>query len=86
MSEEVPTPAESLPGSDLSPLRSLITEFHEIYQELRAVGFTESVATDIVAQMISDAMVFRGGDEQFSEDFDYNDDDESDNNNERGLE
>ena len=84
MSEEVPKP-ESLPGSDISPLRSLMTEFHEIYQELRAVGFTKSVATGIVAQMLSDAMVYRGGDDQFSDDYDDNDD-ESDNNNERGLE
>lgn len=84
MSEEASKP-ESLPGSDISPLRSLMTEFHEIYQELRAVGFTESVATGIVAQMLSDAMVYRGGDDQFSDDYDDNDD-ESDNNNERGLE
>ena len=62
-----------------------MTEFHEIYQELRAVGFTEPVATSIVAQMVSDAMVYRNSDDQFSDDFDDNDD-ESDDNNERGLE
>lgn len=84
MSEE--SKPEALPGNDISPLRSLMTEFHEIYQELRAVGFTETVATSIVAQMVSDAMVYRNSDDQFSDDFDDNDDDESDNNNERGLE
>lgn len=84
MSEE--SKPEALPGNDISPLRSLMTEFHEIYQELRAVGFTESVATSIVAQMVSDAMVYRNSDDQFSDDFDDNDDyDERDDNNERGL-
>lgn len=63
-----------------------MTEFHEIYQELRAVGFTEAVATSIVAQMVSDTMLYRASDEQYSDDdFDENDDNESDNNNERGL-
>lgn len=89
MSEEASKP-ESLPGTDISPLRSLMTEFHEIYQELRAVGFTEPVATSIVAQMVSDTMVYRNSDDQYSEDFDDYDDnddkDESDGNNERGLE
>ena len=84
MSEEAAIP-ESLPGTDISPLRSLLTEFHEIYQELRVVGFTEPVATSIVAQMVSDTMVYRNSDDQFSEDFDDNDN-ESDDNNERGLE
>ena len=84
MSEEASKP-ESLPGTDISPLRSLMTEFHEIYQELRAVGFTEPVATSIVAQMVSDTMVYRNSDDQFSDDYDDNDD-ESDNKNERGLE
>lgn len=87
MSEESPK-AEPLPSPDVSPLRSLMTEFHEIYQELRAVGFTETVATGILAQMVSDAMLFRGTDDQFSEEFfdsDEDNDDESDDNNERGL-
>ena len=86
MSEEAPKP-ESLPGTDISPLRTLLTEMHEVYQELRYVGFTDTVATSIVGQMLSDAMLFRGEDAPFSDGFDSNDeDDESDENNERGLE
>ena len=84
MSEESPKP-ESLPETDLSPLRSLITELHEVYQELRHVGFTETVATGIVGQMLSDALVYRDDGSQLPEEFNDIDDDESDDNNERGL-
>jgi hypothetical protein len=84
VSEEAPK-SEPMPDTGVSPLRGLMTEFHEIYQELKAVGFTEQVATSILAQMVSDVMLYRTMGEQESEDFYDNDDDESDNNNERGL-
>ena len=79
---------EALPDPDLSPLRSLVSEMHEIYEELRLVGFTESVATGIVAQMVSDAMGYKADDNSVTIRYeDGNDDyDESDDDNERGLE
>lgn len=84
---ETPKEDTSLPDPDLSPLRSLASEMHEIYQELRFVGFTERVATGIVAQMVSNAMGYEAMDGSVSIQFqDDNDDyDERDDDNERGL-
>lgn len=56
-----------------SPLRSLITELHEVYQELRIVGFSRQTADSIVANILFDAMLSRPLDEN---DDDYDDDDE----------
>ena len=42
-----------------SPLRSLITELHEVYQELRSVGFHRRTADSIVANILFDAMLSR---------------------------
>jgi hypothetical protein len=53
----------------------VLTEFHEIYQELISIGFTERVAASILANMLSDVMAYRATEE----DEDENDpDDESD--------
>ena len=72
MSEE----SQSPPDLDISPLRAVLTEFHEIYQELISIGFTERVAASILANMLSDVMAYRATEE---EDEDENDpDDESD--------
>ena len=66
MSEEpedlVPT-EEELPEAYSSPLHILLSEMHEIYQELLVVGFPDRVATMIVAHMIQDAMLYRPSDE-----------------------
>lgn len=71
MSEE----SQSPPDLDISPLRAVLTEFHEIYQELISIGFTERVAASILANMLSDVMAYRATEE----DEDENDpDDESD--------
>ena len=73
MSEE----SQSPPDLDISPLRAVLTEFHEIYQELISIGFTERVAASILANMLSDVMAYRATEEE--EDEDENDpDDESD--------
>lgn len=53
-------------GTYTSPLRSIITELHEIYQELMIVGFPEKTATMLVANMLTDVMLYR-------ETNDYND-------------
>lgn len=62
-----------------SPLRSLITELHEIHHELRAVGFTRQSADGIVASILFDAMINRPTDEDdYDEDEDENDNDSGD--------
>jgi hypothetical protein len=58
----VPT-EEELPEAYSSPLHILLSEMHEIYQELLVVGFPDRVATMIVAHMIQDAMLYRPSDE-----------------------
>jgi len=69
--------SQSPPDLDISPLRAVLTEFHEIYQELISIGFTERVAASILANMLSDVMAYRATEEE--EDEDENDpDDESD--------
>lgn len=74
MSEEPQSP----PDLDISPLRAVLTEFHEIYQELISIGFTERVAASILANMLSDVMAYRATEDD-GEDEDENDpDDESD--------
>ena len=74
MSEE----SQSPPDLDISPLRAVLTEFHEIYQELISIGFTERVAASILANMLSDVMAYRATEDD-GEDEDENDpDDESD--------
>ncbi len=46
---EVPTELEA---SETSPLRAVMTEIHEIYQELKYVGFPDAAANDIVAHLV----------------------------------
>lgn len=61
-----------------SPLRSLITELHEVYQELRIVGFPRQTADSIVANILFDAMLSRPLDENDYDDYDDDDDDDND--------
>lgn len=79
-SEGVTPPSENISGPYLSPLHTVLTEIHEIYQELLRVGFIERVAAVIVANLVQDAMMYRVFDD------DSDDEDESDEENERGFE
>ena len=86
MSEESPQSepsSESITPLDseayTSPLRSIITELHEIYQELTFVGFPEKTATMLVAHMLTDVMLYRDIN-------DNNDDESDDDDDERGSE
>ena len=71
MSEEETSPVEpeeeELPDAYSSPLRIMLSEVHEVYQELLIVGFPDRVATTIVAHMIQDAMLYRPSDEEDDE-------------------
>jgi len=40
----------------LSPLKLVLTEAHEVYLELLAVGFPIQVASEIMSRLISDAL------------------------------
>ena len=50
---------ESIGVDDISPLRGLMAEVHEIYEELRYAGFEDNAAAQIIAHMLSDLMVYR---------------------------
>ena len=91
MSEEVPeqqpdSEEESeldMAGNYTSPLRTMLTEMHEVYQELILVGFPQSVAVQVLAHMIQDAMLYRSVDEDDDDDLDN---DGSDLDDDRGFE
>lgn len=53
---------------EVSPLRSLVVETHEVYQELLDVGFPSAVSAQIVAGMLSLALAMRGDEDDEDED------------------
>jgi hypothetical protein len=63
----------------VTPLRAVATEAHEIYLELKAAGFPESMMGQILGHMLSDAILYR---EEYTvvevDDDDEDDDDEDD--------
>lgn len=81
MSEEpldnTPT-EEELPDAYSSPLHMMLAEMHEVYQELIIVGFSDRVATMIVAHMIQDAMLYRPSDDEDDENDEQDDLDDDD--------
>lgn len=82
--QEATQPPLPAPVDDMSsPLRMFLTELNEVYQELRVVGFTEKIATSIVAHMLSDVMIDRAAlsDDEYDEEDgenDYNDEQDTD--------
>jgi hypothetical protein len=76
----VPT-EEELPEAYVSPLNIMLSEMHEVYQELLLVGFPDRVAALIVANMIQDAMLYRPSDD----DDDNNDEQDNINNDDNGA-
>ena len=80
MSDESPEP-EVAPDF-LSPLRTLLTEIHEMYQELLTVGFPERAAVEIISRIVSDSMIYRVSES----DDEYDEEDEEDSDNDRGIE
>jgi hypothetical protein len=69
---------QSPPDLNISPLRAVLTEFHEIYQELISIGFTERVAASILANMLSDVMAYRATEDDEENEDENDPDDESD--------
>lgn len=61
---------------DISPLRALVFEFHEVYEELLYAGFTQQEAARILSHMLTEAVLYRSVYEEDEEDDEYNDDEE----------
>lgn len=84
MSEEsedlTPDDDTSIEASDgyTSPLRIMLMEIHEVYQELLLVGFSKPIAVQIVAHMIQDAMMYRSVEDDEDDDTDLNDESDTD--------
>lgn len=86
MDEQPEVPTE-LDASETSPLRAILTEIHEIYEELKYVGFPDAAANDIVAHLVisvvhsrnevgfADISVSYDDDDEYDEDEDDIDDD-----------
>lgn len=55
-------------ADEISPLRGLIVETHEVYQELMSVGFPSVVAAQIVANMLAVAMAVRSDEDEDEDD------------------
>lgn len=71
-----PDQGESLPVEleDISPLRELALEAHELYLELAAVGFPERVLSQIMANMLYDTLTDTTISIEIDEDYDPEDD------------
>lgn len=66
-------------------LREIALEAQELHAELRLVGFTEKQATNIVGQMVSDALQSRNEDTYTIEYSSYEDDDDEDDTYDGGI-
>lgn len=62
----------------VSPLRVLTQEMHEVYLELLGSGFPEGMVAQILAQMLSEAILYRDGYAIVEIDDDDDDEDEDD--------
>lgn len=60
---------------DITPLRGMVVESHELYEELIESGFTEKVAVQIIAHLLYDAVASRFMDE---DDDEYDEEDDND--------
>lgn len=61
-----------------TPLQNMLVEAHEIHEELLAVGFSSAMVAQILAHMLSDAILNRNPISDEDEDEDDEDEDEYD--------
>jgi hypothetical protein len=80
MTEEGKEFSAETPPSPTSPLKNILIEFHEIYQELEEVGFSERVSTQILSNMLIEIILYRSGgdDPQFEVELEEDENDEGD--------
>lgn len=78
MDEPLETPVD-LPDPELSYLREVSIESHELFKELKRAGFSVKEALFVVGQMVVDALDSRYDDDYETEfTVSYEDDDEDD--------
>lgn len=65
-----------MPDGGISPLKGFLAEMHEVYIELVDVGFPDGVATQIIANVISDSIIGRSPSFSVSFEDEYDEDDE----------
>ena len=70
-SPDEPLDTQALPDMYVSPLRSVATEMHELFGELKYAGFSQEIAAIIIGSMLSNAL----GNRMDEEDDDDDDDD-----------
>jgi hypothetical protein len=78
MSEEGKEFSAESPTSPTSPLKNILIEFHEIYQELEEVGFSERVATQILSNMLIEVILYRSGGDDPQFEVELEEEDEND--------
>lgn len=72
--DDLPDVPVGLEDLETSPLREMVAETHEVYEELLAVGFEPRVASQIVAHILYDGMISRFLLDDDDEDFEEDDD------------
>lgn len=79
MEEPLETPVE-LPDPELSYLREVSIEGHELFKELKRAGFSVKEALFVVGQMVVDALDSRYDEDwvEFTQSDDYEDDEDDD--------
>ena len=78
MSDEEKEPPAQTPASHVSPLKNLLIEFHEVYEELSDVGFSEDTSAKIIANMLLEVVLYRGTSEGMDIEVEYEESDEND--------
>ncbi|URP22190.1 hypothetical protein SEA_BIG4_106 [Microbacterium phage Big4] len=85
MDEPLETPVD-LPDPELSYLREVSIESHELFKELKKAGFSVKEALFVVGQMVVDAL-----DSRYDEDWEteftqsYDDEDDADDDGDSGI-
>lgn len=78
MGEEDNTQLQVATDTFTTPLRGAVLEIHEIFEELEAVGFNESMCSQIVAHMLTETILYSDQYVIIDEDEDEDGDDDLD--------
>lgn len=64
--------------SEVTPLRVIALEVHELQRELEAVGFPPKLLAEVIAHLLFDLLLYRSGDPEEEAEFDEDEDEEDD--------
>lgn len=82
MNEDGANDIQITQDDSVTPLQALLVEVHEISEGLSVAGFTDTMIAQIVAHMLSDAVMYRLGfgesDDEDDDDDEYDEDDLTD--------